>query len=600
MTWVRRNRFILFILFVATTLRFWAFWDIPYSHDELSALLRTQISTWSDFIETGIKMDNHPGGVQLLIWLQIMLGGYVSFWIKLPFLISGVWCVWLIYLVGKRMFSEPVALVAAALLATLQFPITFSQWARPYIIGLLVLLALTWVLLRFIQAERRHWYWVAAYAVLCAISGYVHYFSLLQAIVISIAFLPYFNQGQLLKIAIGGVVAFALWLPHLGLTLFHLDRGGIGNWLQVPQADYWMEIVAYTFQFSWWVPGLLILASLGGLFAVKHWWRIYSRYFLLICAVIPYLVGYIYSANLNPLLHQSVLIFSMPFVLLFCASFIIEKRPILDAVVILIMAININILVMERNHYEVNYLSEYHSPMKWLGEMNASQQSITPALLELREDFIQMMFDQMIVMPQYVQYAQPLLDSNSFDAYLAKLNSDQLFFAMNTGSDPELFARVLDYFPCIDSVQYYHAGEAYLLGKGCDSRTSLVKKEEVQVLTVSDSYSYSASVFVDDLGYDVNIHSMVTHSGIASDGNLVLDMKSDAAPSWRGVHMLADNQNAGRSKTFNVFYFSESHVQIGDELRSFVWLNSDDSITIHNLSIYSVPSNTNKFRLFRP
>ena len=285
MAWVKKNRFILFILFVATMLRFWAFWEIPYTHDELSALLRTQISTWSDFIETGIKMDNHPGGVQLLIWLQTMLGGYFSFWIKLPFLISGIWCVWLIYLVGKRMFSESVALVAAALMATLQFPITFSQWARPYIIGLLVVLALTWVLLRYIQAEKRQWYWVAAYAVLCAISGYVHYFTLLQAIVISIASLPYFNRGQLLKITIGGVAAFVLWLPHLGLTLFHLDRGGIGNWLQAPQADYWMEIVAYTFQFSWWVPGLLILASIGSVLAVKQWWHVYSRYFLLICAI---------------------------------------------------------------------------------------------------------------------------------------------------------------------------------------------------------------------------------------------------------------------------------------------------------------------------
>ncbi|MDC1222178.1 hypothetical protein N8Z47_05875, partial [Salibacteraceae bacterium] len=468
------------------------------------------------------------------------------------------------------------------------------------IIGLLVVLALTWVLLRFIQAEKRRWYWVAAYAVLCAISGYVHYFTLLQAIVISIAFLPYLNRGQLLKITIGGVAAFVLWLPHLGLTLFHLDRGGIGNWLQAPQADYWMEIVAYTFQFSWWVPGLLILASLAGLLAIKQWWRVYSRYFLLICAVIPYLVGYLYSVNLNPLLHQSVLIFSMPFVLLFCASFITEKRPILDAVVILIMAININVLVVDRNHYEVNYLSEYHSPMKWLGEVNASRQSITPALLELREDFTQMMFDQMIVMPQDVKYAQPLLDSNSLDDYLANLNLDQLFFAMNTGSDPELFARVLGYFPCIDSVQYYHAGEAYLLGKGCDSRAVLARKEEVQVLTMLDPYSYSASVFVDDPRHDVNIHSMVTYSGLALDVNLVLDMKSDVAPSWRGVRMHAESPNADRSKAFNVFYFSEWDVEVDDELRSFVWLNSDDSIIIHDLSIYSVPSNTNKFRLFKP
>lgn len=600
MAWVKENRFILFILLVATVLRFWLFWEIPYSHDELSALLRTQINSWPEFIETGIMMDNHPGGVQLLIWLQTMIGGYIPIWIKLPFLICGVWCVWMIYLVGRRMFSEPVALTAAALMATLQFPITFSQWARPYVIGLLVVLALTWVLLRFLQAEKRQWFWVAGFAALCALSGYVHYFTLLQAIVISIAFLPYIDRGQLLKIIIGGLAAFALWLPHLGLTLFHLDRGGIGNWLQAPQADYWLEIVAYIFQFSWWVPGLLILASIGSVLAVKHWWRVYSRYFLLICAIVPYLVGYFYSANLNPLLHQSVLIFSMPFFLLFCASFITDKRPILDGVVILIMAININVLVVERNHYEVNYLSEYHSPMKWLGEMNSSRESITPALVELRGDFTQMMFDQPIVLWQDVQYAQPLLDSNSLDDYLASLESTHLFFAVNTGSDPELFARVLDYFPCIDSVQYYHAGESYLLSKDCDSRKFLVSKSEDRVLSTMDSYSYSVQVEVDDPNHKLNLHSMVTYSGQASEANLVMDVSSESAPSWRGVRMESNNPSEGDLKAFNVFYFSEWGLSVGDEVKSFVWLNSNDSITVHELSIYSVPSNTNKFRLFKP
>ena len=600
MAWVKENRFILFILFVATVLRFWAFWELPYSHDELSALLRTQISSWQAFIETGIMMDNHPGGVELFIWLQTIVGGYIPIWIKLPFLISGVWCVWLIYLVGKRIFSESVALVAAALMATLQFPITFSQWARPYIIGLLVVLAITWILLRFLQAEKRQWLWVMGYAVLCAVSGYVHYFTLLQAIIISVAFIPYLNREKLLKIMVGGAIAFALWMPHLGLTLFHLDRGGIGNWLQAPEADYWMEIVAYIFQFSWWLPGLLILASMSGLLAVKQWWRVYSRYFLLICAAVPYLVGYLYSVNLNPLLHQSVLIFSMPFFLLFCASFITDKRPILDGVVVLIMAINVNVLVVERDHYTINYLSEYHSPLRWLGEVNASDQTITPALIELREDFTEMMFEQNIVFDQNVQYAESLLSTNQLDSYLNNLKSGRLLFAMNTGSDPELFAKVLDRFPCIDSVQYYHAGEAYLLSKDCDSRKILAEKTEYKALFEVDSYSYSTQVNVDDPNYNVNLHSVVTYSGHASDANLVLDVKSESAPSWRGVQLDGYNSNEAGLRAFNVFYLSEWGVDVGDEVKTFVWLNSKDSITIHDISIYSVPSNKNKFKLFKP
>lgn len=599
MAWIQKHKLIFLILLVATALRFSAFWEIPYSHDELSALLRTQFSTWSDFIETGIKMDNHPGGVQLLIWLQTMIGGYAAYWIKLPFLICGVWCVWLIYLVGRRMFSESVGLISAALLATLQFPITFSQWARPYVIGLLVVLALTWVLLRFIQSEKRIWLWIVVYAMLSALAGYVHYFTLLQVIIISCAFIPYLNQGQILKLAMGGLLAFVLWLPHLNLTLFHLDRGGIGNWLHVPESDYWLEIIAYVFQFSVWVPLLLVVVSISKLLDVKKWWKVYSRYFLLICAATPYMIGYVYSVQVNPLLHQSVLIFSMPFLLLFCASFVTDKRPILDGVVILILAINVNVLITDRNHFELNYQSEYVSPMLWLYEMNASHAMI-PALIELREDFTEMMFEENIVPTHEVQYAEALTSSRGLDEYLSNLDSDHLFFAMNSGSDPELFATVLDHFPCIDSVQYYHAGEAYLLNRDCDSRKLLARETEPQTLDALNPYSKSVEIVVDDPTHAVNIHAVSEFTGKARDASLVMDVKSESDPSWRGVSLDHLGGSEGHLKAFNVYYLSEWELSVDDQIKSFVWLNSDDSISVTRLSIYSVPSNTNKFKLFKP
>jgi hypothetical protein len=599
MAWIKQHKLILLILLVATVLRFWAFWEIPYSHDELSALLRTQFSTWSDFIETGIKMDNHPGGVQLLIWWQTMIGGYKAYWIKLPFLMSGVWCVWMIYLVGRRMFSESVGLTSAALLASLQFPITFSQWARPYVIGLLVVLALTWVLLRLIQSEKRSWLWIAGYAMLCALAGYVHYFTLLQVIIISCAFIPYLNRGQLFKLTLGGLLAFVLWLPHLGLTLFHLDRGGIGNWLSAPESDYWLEIIAYVFQFSVWVPLLLVVVSISKLLDVKQWWKVYSRYFLLICAATPYMIGYVYSVQVNPLLHQSVLIFSMPFLLLFCASFVTDKRPILDGVVILILAINVNVLITDRNHFEVNYQSEYVSPMRWLHEMNASHAMI-PALLELREDFTEMMFKENIVPTHEVQYAEALMASDGLDEYLSDLDSDHLFFAMNSGSDPELFATVLDHFPCIDSVQYYHAGEAYLLNRDCDSRKLLARETEPQKLDALNPYSKSVEVVVDDPTHAVNIHAVAEFAGKARDASLVMDVKSESNPSWRGVSLNHSGGSEGHLKAFNVYYFSEWELSVNDQIKSFVWLNSDDSLSVTRLSLYSVPSNSNKFKLFKP
>ena len=149
-------------------------------------------------------------------------------------------------------------------------------------------------------------------------------------------------------------------------------------------------------------------------------------------------------------------------------------------------------------------------------------------------------------------------------------------------------------------MQYYHAGAAYLLSKDCDSRKFLISKSEDRVLSTMDSYSYSVQVEVDDPNHKLNLHSMVTYSGQASEANLVMDVSSENAPSWRGERMESNNLSEGNLGAFNVFYFSEWGLSVGDEVKSFAWLNSNDSITVHELSIYSVPSNTNKFKLFKP
>ena len=66
--YIQRHIFIILIMVVAFGLRFWEYWNLPFQHDELSALLRTYINGWDGFIETSVKRDNHPAGVQLLIW----------------------------------------------------------------------------------------------------------------------------------------------------------------------------------------------------------------------------------------------------------------------------------------------------------------------------------------------------------------------------------------------------------------------------------------------------------------------------------------------------------------------------------------------------
>ncbi|MEZ4721675.1 MAG: glycosyltransferase family 39 protein, partial [Flavobacteriales bacterium] len=238
--WLQKNWPITLILLIAAALRFYRFWELPYTHDELSALLRAQVHSWSEFIETGVKLDNHPAGVQLLIFLQTLVS-YEEWWIKLPYLVLGVWSVWLIYINGRILnLSESGSLFAASLLAVSQYTISYSQWARPYSVGLFLVLLLTWVLLKFRDDESKSFRWLMWYSIVAALTGYVHYFTLLQAIIVSVFFLPFLNKRQRIQLALAGVFSALMWLPHIGITLHQMGRGGIGEWLHVPESGLWL------------------------------------------------------------------------------------------------------------------------------------------------------------------------------------------------------------------------------------------------------------------------------------------------------------------------------------------------------------------------
>ena len=54
------------IILVAAVLRLWKLGQVPFMHDEFSALLRTRFDNFHDFIQQGVMPDSHPIG--LLDW----------------------------------------------------------------------------------------------------------------------------------------------------------------------------------------------------------------------------------------------------------------------------------------------------------------------------------------------------------------------------------------------------------------------------------------------------------------------------------------------------------------------------------------------------
>ena len=94
------------IILVAAVLRLWKLGQVPFMHDEFSALLRTRFDNFHDFIQQGIMPDSHPIGVQLFLWGWVKLFGWSAFWVKLPFVLMGIGSIYLIYLIGRQWFNR--------------------------------------------------------------------------------------------------------------------------------------------------------------------------------------------------------------------------------------------------------------------------------------------------------------------------------------------------------------------------------------------------------------------------------------------------------------------------------------------------------------
>lgn len=324
---IQPNQFILIgLLVVASVLRFWKFYDLPLMHDELSALTRLEYNSFSEFIHYGIRLDGHPAGIQMFIYFFTSVFGYSTLLLKIPFILVGIWSVYLVYVVGKKWFSETAGLIAASFFIAIQYAIMYSVIIRPYGPGLLVCLLLvnTWTDI-FIQ-KKQNWGKYIRFGLLLACAAYIHYFALLFAAIISLSGLFFLNMKTILKYSISGLLAIVLFIPHLGIFFYQLGVGGIGassgGWLQEPTIEFIPNYLSYIFNYS----NLTLFIAIGLLsFSLFSSFKLRrngtKKIILLLWFVLPIIIGYWYSVMVNPVLQYSVLLFSTPFVFLLIAGF---------------------------------------------------------------------------------------------------------------------------------------------------------------------------------------------------------------------------------------------------------------------------------------
>jgi hypothetical protein len=458
------------ILAVGAWLRCFHWQEIPFTHDEFSAIIRTQYSTFGELIEKGVKPDGHPAGIQVFLFYWVKLFGTNEFIVKLPFIICGLLSVWLIYKIGKEWFNSAVGLIAASFVSFLQYPVMYSQIARPYSSGLCfsLLMVFFWTELIF-HPERRTMLNRVGYVIAGALCAYNHHFTLLFAFLVGATGL-FFCQGKNLRIyLLLNLLIFILYIPHLPIFFYQLNTGGLEGWLQKPRLDFLLHFVQYIFQFSVFVFLLIIVLVSLELYWYKRIPRIRKKFLIisLIWFLLPFLIGYIYSKLVSSVLQYSVLIFSFPFLLFLLFGYFKTGKAFHKIIVVgLIAAVIIPSLIFERKHYELFYHNPYREfvlvPNEADGHPDAQK---CPVIVSTPAKINNYYLAKFSFPGSRYLYEDSLKIKGRLQLFLDSTRGQYLGYGSTPSSPWENYALIRDKFPYLIKHLYYSGGDFYLFSR---------------------------------------------------------------------------------------------------------------------------------------
>lgn len=395
---------VILVVAVAAGLRFYDLFALPLTNDETSALMRLNAKSVSELLGTVVWNDGHPMLVQVFLWYWTKWFGTAVWVVKLPFLLCGLGSVILMIRIGIRLGAAWAGLLAAAMLATLQFPLMYSEIARPYAPGLLLSLWAFYVWLRWLEVCKTEVAGINLWAkplILLSIAGYLgasnHYFNGLILALLFISGLITLPRNRWIRYLWPWLLGAALYMHQIGIFMHHLQVGSPG-WLKVPTIKSLFKYFMYCFGYSlWpihvWLLGVLlgeliqkrkikwlgfdqIQAGLKGSSFVadgsdsseKHQKRAINRVIWLLYLA-PLLIAYFYSVYRAPVFQDSVLLFSFGFGILGFALWVDRSALSLRlkaGLVVLTLLVNLYVLLVDRNHRELFNNQSYDAAVKTL------------------------------------------------------------------------------------------------------------------------------------------------------------------------------------------------------------------------------------------
>jgi len=512
---IKQQKIFLFLIIaitaIAAFLRFYKLGSFSFSNDELSALNRIRYDSFSDLIEKGVTPDGHPALIQVFLFYWTKIFGLSAFSIRLPFVLMGIASVPLAYLLGKKWFNEQTALFLAASIAFFEFPLLFSHIARPYVVGLFGVLCLNllWTKILFEQKEKHAFRWklVIPLSFAYAFCMYNHYFSFLFVLIVGLSGLFLMSKHTWKEYILSALIAVLLFLPHLQITLTQMSYGGLENWLGAPTPKWIYEHFLFLFNDALWLIILtIVIVVLSKILSEKTEdkntrFRILS----LVYFTLPILIGYFYSVKINPVLQNSILIFSMPFLFMFIFSFVRPaKKQIWNIILLTIFSLAVIFSsVFQNQYYSKQHFDNFMEISKHIKDWSHKKENIAFISNTNHPYYIDYYLAEDSVNIDFLQNRNDGTEEEllALTEILNTTNASSIAFASLKQTPAEVWGMIYSRFPVVEEYHEYGGSYVVLFSKLGSAANTIEKKQLPYTMDFSredDLYSYNTN-FVDSL-----------------------------------------------------------------------------------------------------
>lgn len=331
---LEKKYLILIIILIAFAVRLYGITPESIWLDEAFSIYHAQQSL--DHIIN--LQDPNPPLHLIVLNLWTSLFGNSALSVRLPSLIFGVLSVYLIYLLGEKLFDRRTGIYSSIILALSTYHIFYSQEARVYSLLAFLSLLSIYFFVDVLKSKRKPHYIISTIFLL-----YAHFFALFFVLAQNIFFF-YKNRDvkQLKTWIIIQLILFMAFIPGLLSLVNQINY--VNEFFWIPQ-NFLIDVLWIPFVFS---GGLLNLVyPLLFLFGIYTYRKNKNIHLLLILLLIPIIIPVLYSILLKPIfLTKYVIYTSIIFYVIIAAAItkLPERyRPLTIILIIIISIFNIGI-----------------------------------------------------------------------------------------------------------------------------------------------------------------------------------------------------------------------------------------------------------------